>query len=414
MRYELAIAIRYLRGKRKQTSVTVVTAIAILGVTLGVAALIIVLAVMNGFQNELRDRILGTNAHIVVFDRADQPIADYAELLAKIRGVHGVKEASPFIISKAMARHGRRSEGLVLKGIDPTRAPRVLTLNQDLIKGSIEPLKAPIAQTSRGPVHGILLGKLLAETLDAKVGDRIELMIPGTQSEGTERKAILGYFEVSGIFESRMHEYDSLWSYVSIKAAQRFLGIGHRVTGLEVSVYDIWQSDRIEREIASTLGHRTWTQDWQSMNSMFFNALELQKWALFIILCLIVLVAAFNVVSTLTLMVMEKRRDIGILKAIGATRSGLRRIFLYQGIIIGTMGTALGAALGTAISIIADAFQLIKIEGEIYYISYLPLQLSASDLALVAGASLIISFVTTLLPSFKAAGLDPVEAIRYE
>jgi lipoprotein-releasing system permease protein len=414
MRFELRIALRYLTGRRKQASISVVTAIAIVGVGLGVAALIIVTAVMSGFQAELRDRILGSNAHIIVFDRSDEPISDYARLVQAADHVDGVREASPFIISKAMARFGPRSEGVVIKGIDPVRARNVLSLERDLIAGSLDGLAAAKIGPDGRPIHGILLGKDLAEALGARLGSTVELLIPGSEERDGGKSAILAAFEVCGLFQSHMYEYDTTWTYTSLEGAQKFLGLGDRVSGIEISVRDIWQTKRLQPELELALGTRYWLQDWQSMNATFFDALELQKKAMFVILCLIVMVAAFNVVSTLILMVMERQREIGILKALGATDGAIRLVFLAEGMIIGLAGTLLGLFVGATLSYVADRFQLVRISGEIYYVSYLPFHLKALDVALTCASSLLISFVTTLIPSSRAASLHPVDAIRYE
>ena len=412
MRYELRVAVRSLTGRRKQASLSVVTAIAVAGVGLGVAALIVVTAVMSGFQTELRDRILGTNAHIIIFDRSDEPLEDYQPILDKADRVEGVRATSPFVISKAMARAGMRSEGVVLKGVDPDRAPRVLSLERDLIAGSLGGLKQTKLAPDGVKIYGIVLGKDLAAALRAQLGTPVELLIPG--SEGSDRGAIVQDFEVCGIFESHMYEYDTTWAYTSIEGAQDFLGIGSRVSGIELSVDDIWNTKRVLPKLEDALGTRLWMQDWQAMNAQFFDALELQKLAMFIILCLIVMVAAFNVVSTLILMVIERGREIGILKALGATNGGIRRVFLYEGMIIGMTGTALGLVVGCVLSIVADRFELVRISGEIYFVSHLPFLLKLDDIAAICACSLLISFVTTLLPSSRAARLDPVEAIRWE
>lgn len=414
MNYELRIALRYLTGRRKQASISVVSAIAVIGVGLGVAALIVVTAVMTGFQDELRDRILGSNAHIIVFDRADQAIEDYRELADAARAVPGVRGASAFIISKAMARAGMRSEGVVLKGIDPDRAGGVLSLTQDLVSGSLEALRTKHAGADGEPIYGILLGKILADSLGAKPGTKLELLIPGAQTQDGEKESIVGLFTVDGIFESHMYEYDSTWSYTSLEGAQHFLDLGDKASGIEISVDDIWRTKEALPKLEEALGTRYWMQDWQAMNAPFFAALELQKWAMFLILCLIVMVAAFNVVSTLVLVVMERGREIGILKALGASNAAIRRVFLYEGMIIGLAGTLLGLVVGSVVCVVADTFKLVRIAGEIYYMSHLPFHLELADMALICGASLLISFVTTLLPSSRAARLDPVDAIRYE
>ena len=361
MRYELRLTLRYLTGRRKQASISVVTGIAVLGVGLGVAALIIVTAVMSGFQAELRDRILGSNAHIIVFDRADEPIADYQRLVTAADRTPGVREASPFVISKAMARVGMRSEGIVLKGIDPVRARNVLSLERDLVAGSLDGLNQPGHAPDGGAVYGIVLGKDLADSLGAHVDTPVELLIPGSQEVSGAKDAIVGQFRVCGIFESHMYQYDTTWAYTSLEGAQRFLHMGDRASGLEISVHDIWQTAQVLPRLEVALGSRYWLQDWQSMNANFFAALQYQKWAMFLILCLIVMVAAFNVASTLILMVMERNREIGILKALGATNGAIRLVFLFEGLIIGLAGTLLGLVVGTSLSWLADRFQWVRI-----------------------------------------------------
>jgi lipoprotein-releasing system permease protein len=418
MRFEYFIGLRYLRAQRKQTMISVITGISIFGVALGVAALIIVLAVMTGFEEDLRAKILGTNAHVVIvpFDQLDT-MADYPSLLTEIQDVDGIQVASAFVYNKVMISHDGRSDGIVLKGIDPN-VPGASNLDKYLVKGSLKDLMPgdPDPGMDRQMIvpDGIILGIELAASLGARVGETITLLSSASTVTPAGLIPKSRAFRVAGYFQSGMFEYDRTMAYISLNAAQVLMGIGDGVNGVEISARDIFQTTDIVSDLRGILGGRFWIRDWKEMNRTFFSALKLEKLAMFIILTLIVFVAAFNIIGSLTMMVMEKHKDIGILKAMGASNKSVRLIFLAEGVIIGIVGTVIGCLIGLSLCWIADTYHLIRLDGEVYYISYLPFKVRIPDVIAICAASLFISFMATIYPARQAAKLDPVEAIRYE
>ncbi len=410
MRFEYYIGLRYLRARRKQAMISVITAISIFGVALGVAALIIVIAVMTGFESDLRDKILGTNAHIVImpFDYKDN-MADYLELTDKISRIKGIKTVSPFVFSKVMISNGSRNDGIILKGIDPEK--RSMDMGKYMRKGSVSALRSNSADNS---YPGIIMGIELAAAIGAKYNGIVRLVSSGdiVTPMGVIPKTLA--MKIVGYFQTGMYEYDRTMAYTSLDTARRLTGLHNGVSGFEIWVNDIYTTQPIVKHLKRTLGNRFWIRDWKEMNRTFFAALKLEKLAMFVILTLIVFVAAFNIISSLTMMVMEKHKDIGILKAMGASARSVHLIFMAQGIIIGIVGTGLGCVVGVTVSWIADTYKLIHLQGEVYYISHLPFQTRFLDVLAICAASLAISFLATIYPARQAAKLNPVEAIRYE
>lgn len=416
MPYELLIGLRYLRAKRKQTVISIISVISVAGVALGVMALIIVLAVMSGFEMDLRDKILGTNAHIVVLEYNGQGIQDYSQVIAKIDKVPGVRSSAPFIYGQVMLSSKGNSSGLVVRGIDPEEELQVTDLARNIVEGDLKRLDDSGQGPADGPpkIAGIVLGQELARNLGVFVGDVITAISP------VERISPLGLsprflrFKVEGIFNSGMYEYDTNLAYVSLKTAQRLFNMKDVVTGIEVKIDNIFQAPRVSGDIQKALGFPYWTRDWMEMNKNLFSALKLEKLAMFIILVLIVLVAAFNIISTLVMMVMEKNKDIAILKSMGATARSILCIFVIEGLIIGLLGTLIGCMGGTMTCWIADTYHLIKLQGDVYYISYLPFKMKLLDIFLVSSCSILISFLATIYPAWQASRLDPVVSLRYE
>ncbi|MCK5656225.1 MAG: lipoprotein-releasing ABC transporter permease subunit, partial [Deltaproteobacteria bacterium] len=365
MSYEMFIGLRYLRAKRKQTFVSLITLISIAGVMVGVTALIVVIAVMNGFKEDLRDKILGVTSHVVI-SRFDGNISKYQEVRAKVGEVSGVNAATPFIYTQVMISSRKAISGAVLRGIEPKTASKVINLPKNLRAGSLEELEAENKPEGMRSTPGIILGNELARNIGASRGEPVTVISPLGRLTPLGRVPRSQTFRVAGIFDSGMYEYDSTIAYVSLWAAQRFLGIGDRVTGIEVRVDDIYEADRVARAIGKALGgYPYWSRDWMRMNKNLFSALKLEKIVMFIILTLIILVAAFNIVGTLIMVVIEKTRDIAILKSMGATRRSIMKIFMIEGAVIGLVGTLLGLLGGYTLCTLLATYKFIELPSDV-------------------------------------------------
>ncbi|MBI5585581.1 MAG: lipoprotein-releasing ABC transporter permease subunit [Deltaproteobacteria bacterium] len=416
MSFEFFVSFRYLKAKRKQTFISIITLISIGGVALGVTALIIVLAVMSGFENDLKNKILGLNAHVLVLSW-DNSIDDYSRLRQKVEKVPGVTGATPFILTQVLLSTSRQVTGAVLRGLEIDSARRVIILDRIIRTGSWRALEEPgpgVAGKDGAALPGIVLGQELAKQLGLTLGDTVSVVSPLGDVTPLGRVPKMRAFRLVGTFESGMYEYDSTISFISLAQAQAFLGLEGRVTGLEVKTRDIYEAAEIAQAIKGKLGFPYWTKDWMRMNKNLFSALKLEKLVMFIILTLIILVAAFNIVSSLIMVVMEKTKDIAILKSMGATASSILKIFVLEGLIIGVVGTILGLAGGIGLCEILKRYQFIKLPSDVYYISSLPVLMKGTDILFVVVATLGITFIATLYPAWQASRLDPVEAIRYE
>ena len=414
MSYELFIGLRYLKAKRKQTFVSLITFISIAGVMVGVTALIVVIAVMNGFKEDLRDKILGVTSHVVI-SRFDGNISNYQEVRAKVEEVSGVNAATPFIYTQVMISSRKAISGAVLRGIEPKTASKVINLPKNLRAGSLEELEAENKPAGLRSTPGIILGNELARNIGASRGEPVMVISPLGRLTPLGRVPRSQTFRVAGIFDSGMYEYDSTIAYVSLWAAQRFLGIGDRVTGIEVRVDEIYEADRVARAVGKALdGYPYWSRDWMRMNKNLFSALKLEKIVMFIILTLIILVAAFNIVGTLIMVVIEKTRDIAILKSMGATRRSIMKIFMIEGAVIGLVGTLLGLLGGYTLCTLLATYKFIELPSDVYYISTLPVQMNPLDVAIIALAAIVITLAASVYPAWQASRFDPAEAIRYE
>ena len=417
MPFELFIGLRYLKAKRKSTFISIITFISTAGVTLGVMALIVVLAVMTGFEEDLKEKILGTNAHIVVV-KSGGPMDDYRQIMERLKGLTGVVATTPFIYNQVMLSTGKNVSGVVLRGIDVTSDRQVTRLSKTVVEGSIDKLD----DNSPNALPGLILGKELAKHLDIFVGDKINVVSPIGNITPLGMMPKMKPFRVTGIFNTGMFEYDSTLAYVSLSQAQAFFDLGDTVTGVQIKVDDVYHTGELARSINAMLGRDYYARDWMQMNHNILFALKTEKVVMFIILTLIVLVAAFGIASTLFMVVMEKTRDIAILKSMGATGASIMKIFVLEGLIIGVTGTILGVASGllvaTNLEPIINAIQ--KITGQnffskdIYYLDHFPSQVIPSDVVLISVTAVLISFVATLYPAWQASRMLPAEALRYE
>ena len=406
---EYFIGLKYLLAKRKQTFISIITAISIAGVAVGVMALIIVLAVMSGFEKELKDRILGATAHIHVTN-LEGSISDPFALAQRVETMDGITAASPYIFSQVMISSGIASTGAILRGVDVATIGKVTRLPQDIRKGKLEDLDR---KTEDG-LNGVILGKELAANLGVSPGDLVEILVPAGNITPMGAFPGVARFRVAGFSESGMYEYDSSFAYVSLEEAGRIMGLEGRATGIEVKVGNVYDAERIASRLRVELGYPYWAKDWMQSNRNLFSALKLEKVVMFIILVLIVMVAAFNIISTLIMVVMDKTKDIAVLMTLGATRRMIRKIFALEGLLIGIAGTLAGTVLGVLLCYLLRRYQFIRLPSDVYYISTLPVDLSPGILILVGVCSILICFLATLYPSRQASLVDPAEAIRYE
>lgn len=420
MPFELLIGLRYLKAKRKSTFISIITFISTAGVALGVMALIIVLAVMTGFEEDLKEKILGTNAHVVVIHNGT-PMDDYRRIMEQLKSMPGVVAATPFIYNQVMLSSGKNVSGVVLRGIDVASDRLVTRLSQSVVEGTIDELD-PKVGTGPAALPGLMIGKELAKHLGVFVGEKINVISPMGNITPMGMMPKMKPFRVTAIFNTGMFEYDSTLAYVSLGQAQAFFDLGDTVTGIQLKVKDVYHTGELARSINNSLGSGYFARDWMQMNRNILFALKTEKVVMFVILTLIVLVAAFGIASTLFMVVMEKTRDIAILKSMGATGSSIMKIFVLEGLIIGIIGTLVGVITGLLVALnlepIINVIQ--KITGQnffskdIYYLDHFPSQVVPSDVVLISVTAVLISFVATLYPAWQASRMLPAEALRYE
>ncbi len=395
MKLELFISLRYLATKRKEKFISLISVISVLGVAIGVMALIIVIAVMTGFDKDLRDKIVGNYSHITISSPAGIENNAYPDLAKKIKSVPRVKGVSPYINGQALVKEQDKFFALGVKGIDPLGEPQVTGIDKYIIRGSLEALKDDT----------VIVGKELAAYLGLRLGSNVLIYSPLGQQHN---------LKVAGIFSSGMYDYDLNLAFTNLKTAQGILGLEDRFSAVAVKLDDLYAADAVRAQLISLLGFNYNFKTWMEANQNFFAALKLEKLTMFIILTLIILVASLNIISTLVVMVVEKTKDIGILKAIGMSSAQIRKIFTYQGLLIGTSGIFLGTLAGISICSLLKKYQFIKLPQDIYYIDKLPVSLTWPDIGLIVAAALGITLISTIYPAIKAAGLKPVEALRYE
>ena len=404
MKFELLVAIRYLRAKRKQAVISLITVISIIGVAAGVAALIISLAITAGFAEDLQKKLLGAQPHISLLPKGREGIADYMRITKEVEQVPGVVFAAPAVFQTVLISTEVQNKGVVLKGILPEMETRMSALSENMIEGSLKEFTE----------NSIVIGKELASSLGTFKGDRVKIVSGETRLTPLGGVPRTRSFQVTGLFSSGLYDYDTSWVYVPIAAAQRLLGLNDVASTIEVKVGDIYQARVIGRKIIDRVGSNLEFTDWMTMNQSIFQALRLERLVTAITIGLIVLVAALNIVATLIMMVLEKTRDIAILMSMGATKDKIRGIFILQGVIIGVIGTFCGVVVGQTVCYFADKYHLIGLAPDVYTIAYVPFRAEPVDSIIVAVSAVLISFLATLYPSAAASRLQPVEALRYE
>jgi lipoprotein-releasing system permease protein len=407
--YQVFIALRYLKSRKRHRVLSFNTAISLGGVAVGVMTLLVVLSVMSGFHEDLQKKILGVSAHVVVLDYKGG-MKDYKSVMEKVKAERHVVSASPFVLGQVMLSHGEAAQGVVLRGIDPSLEKETTEIARHMKRGSLNAL----AKAAKDGLPGIVIGMELASRLGLFEGDKLRVISPLGELGPLGMIPKVKEFRVSGIFEIGMFEYDSNLVLTGIGPAQDFFKLGDSVTGIELRLDDIYKARDVSRALKKKLGFSYYSRDWIEMNRNLFSALKLEKLAMFVILTLIVLVAAFNIVSTLIMNVIEKEREIAILKAMGASNRGIMGIFMLQGFLIGLAGTAIGVASGWLLGYILNTYEIIKLPADVYYLSRLPVKMKLADFLLVSASAVAISFLATIYPAWQAAKLNPVEPLRYE
>ena len=408
MPFEIFLGLRYLRARGHKTNLSLFVWIGIGGVFLGVSALIVVLAVMTGFQDGIRDKIISANPHVLIMEAGGRGVADGGALAKRVAPVPGVVSATPFVLQQALftSPNGGATGGL-LRGVDLATTAVRDAIAAQVRFGSLEPVL-------KGSEPALVLGRELARSLGVAPGDHVTVISPQGAMTAVGLVPKMRRFLVAGWVEVGMYEYDASLAYTSLAAAQEFAGLGDRVTGVEVKLANPFDAKDVGRTIAGQLKGPYWIRDWMDMNRNLFAALQLEKLALFVIVTIIVLVAAFAIIGHLVLLVAEKRKEIGILKAMGAGAGSIGTVFLVAGMLIGVGGTLAGSAFGLLLIWVQNTYKIIRLAGDVYQISYLPMKLTGSDFAMIVGSTLVISFLATLSPARRAARMDPIEVLRYE
>jgi lipoprotein-releasing system permease protein len=407
MSFERFVSFRYLRAKRKQKFISLISVISVLGVAVGVMALIVVLSVYTGFTEGLRDQIIGINAHVLVQQFGGE--IDNPELLRKeVEAVDGVVAATPYIYGQALISSGSSSTGIVLRGIDPHSAAQVISLGNKMVSGRLSDLAAD------SELPAIILGKELAAQLRVDAGRKIRLISSNGPLTPMGVLPKVRTCRVTGIFETGMFEYDSSMGFIDLKTARSLTGMDQGVHGLEVRIENVDKADLTAAAIRQQLGRGYSVRDWMQINQNLFAALKLEKIGIFIALDLIILVAALNIISALVMVVMEKTRDIAILKSMGATTGSIMRIFFYQGAVIGVSGTVLGVFSGLGLCSLLKRYKIIELPSNVYPMSTMPIKVVPMDVTIIAGSAILITLAATLYPSWKASKIRPAEALTYE
>jgi len=421
MSYELFICLRHLGIRNRQKFISLNTWISIGGVALGVLALIVVIAVMSGFSKDLRDKILGATSHIIVTRVDSVPIRNYDQILKTAVEEEGVEAAAPYIMSQVMLTYNGRVSGIVIRGVDPEKEAQVSDLEKNLVSGKLADLNPPENSKANGR-DGIIIGKELSNRLGVTQGDIVSMVSPSPRITPVGLIPKMKFLRIAGTFESGMYEYDSNLGFISLASAQKFFSMRGKATGIEIRVANIEHAGMIAHHLQEKLKFPFYARDWMRMNKNLFSALKLEKIVMFIILILIILVAAFNIISTLFMIVMEKSKEIAVLKSMGASNASIMKIFSLQGLIIGLTGTFLGCIggftivpnLNEIVGFIENLFGITAFPSDIYYLDRLPSEIQYTDSALIVIFSILICFTASLYPAWKASRMDPADGLRYE
>lgn len=409
MKIDNLIALRYFKSRKRNSIVSFLSITSIIGLMLGTATLILVVSVMSGFTNNLKEKMMGTNSDIVITDFSTVPVRDYEKLMQEVKNIKGVKAAAPFVNTQAVSMSGSGVSGIIIKGIDADLEKTVSKISSFITFGSLDDIKV----RKEGEPYGILLGKDLAFSLMAGVGDTITLISPQLNRGPFGLNPKMRSFIVKGIFDTGVYEYNASMAYISIEAAQEFIGLKENsVTGISVAVEKGVNSIDLTYTINQKIENKYWARDWLSMNQSLFSALELEKYAMFIVLTLIIIVASFSIVSMIAITVKDKQKDIAILRAYGASSSCIRSIFIRQGLIVGIIGTALGNITALLLSILVTKYKLIKLPEDIYFMDSLPLNIDYHVYLFVSVCAVLITFLASLFPSNQSAKMNIVDGIR--
>jgi len=413
--YELRVGLHYLKARKESGFLSVMAWITVWGILVGVMALVVALSFASGFESVLRDKIIGMNAHLLLL-RFDGELTGWEAVMQKVRQLPAVASTMPFTYHKALLRSEEGVQGIVVRGVWPESLPEIAGWDLSFSCGGLSSLSAVEGQGAMGrsPEAPVWVGNELAKTLEVDCGDTVHMVALAGQAKQGDAQTALRDYRVAGVFEIGMYEYDASLAFLKLEEAQDFFGMEDRITGLEVRLKDIRETEHTELQLQEMLGYPFWVKTWKEINPNFFSALKLQKVVMFLVLILIILVGGFNIISTLIMNVLEKRREVAILKAMGATQRSIGRIFLFQGLMLGLIGTCLGLLLGYGVCLLAESYPLIRLDPDIYYLSHLPVEIRPLEFIVVGLSALALSALATFYPARQAAKLDPAEVLRYE